>query len=367
MCDFGDLFDKDDMHDLGGSNDFGDMGCTGDIVDHGSKTWINGFMNEQTVGILKCLGQQRPLFRRKNRFSLRAISLLIILQTAISYSAFSQEFDCTVTINRDQISGNAYEYVTELKQNLETYINETKWTDLRFEETERIRCSIQIIFTSATPDFDYSAQFVASIQRPIYNTLQRTTTLLINDDVWTFQYPRGKSLIRDDLQFDALTTFIDFYMMVFLGYDADTFSPLGGSAYYSKAKLLQELAETSGGMGWGRAIGAQRNRFGLISDLSNPAFDEFREAVYQYHRLALDLFIQDQALARQQALDALKKIQTVSRQVANTYIFELFFSVKAQELAALFMEAPLEVRTEASVLLRQVNPGNSSIYDKLVE
>ncbi len=297
----------------------------------------------------------------------RVLSFLIILQTSISYTAFSQEFNCSVTVNRDQISGNAYEYVTELSERLSTYINETKWTDLRFEETERIQCSIQIIFTSATPDFDYSAQFVASIQRPIYQTMQRTTTLLVNDDTWSFNYPRGKSLIRDDLQYDAFTTLIDFYVMMFLGYDADTFSPLGGNRFYSGAKLLQELAETSGGIGWGRAIGAQRNRYGLISDLTNPAFDEFRQALYQYHRLALDFFIEDQSQAREQALEALKKIQTVSRQVANTYLFELFFSVKAQELAALFMEAPLDIRTEASILLREVNPGNSSIYDKLIE
>lgn len=297
----------------------------------------------------------------------RVFALLISFQTVISYTVFAQEFDCTVTINRDQISGNAYEYVSELKERLETYVNETKWTDLRFDEQERIQCSIQIIFTSASADFDYSAQLVASIQRPIYNTLQRTTTLLINDDTWSFNYPRGKSFIRDDLQFDAFTTLIDFYMMVFLGYDMDTFSNLGGSPFYSRAKLLQELAETSGGAGWGRAIGAQRNRFGLISDLTNPAFDEFRNSVYKYHRTGLDPFIEDQTVARLNVIEALKQIQSVSRQVANTYLFELFFSVKAQELAALFMEAPLDVRTEASILLRQLNPGNSSIYDKLVE
>lgn len=303
--------------------------------------------------------------KRRNRSGI--LTLGIILQSLISYTAFAQEFDCTVTINRDQISGNAYEYVSELKDGLETYINETKWTDLRFEEIEQINCSIQIIFTSATPDFNYSAQFVATLQRPIYNTLQKTTTLLINDDTWSFSYPRGKSLIRDDLQFDSFTTLIDFYMMLFLGMDSDTFAPLGGSVFYSRAKTLQELAETSGGVGWGRAIGAQRNRFGLASDLTNSAFDAFRMSLYRYYRVSLDRFVENQEEARTEALEALKQMQEVSRQVANTYLFELFFSVKAQELAAMFMEAPLEVRTEASILLRQLNPGNSSIYDKLVE
>ena len=290
-----------------------------------------------------------------------------ILAGMIPFTAIAQELDCSVTVNQQQITGSGFEYVSELKGQLETYLNETQWSDRTYLEHERIKCSIQILLTSASSDFTYSARFVANVRRPIYNTMQQSTILLINDEEWQFSYPRGTSFIRDDLQFDGLISLIDFYVYIMLGYDADTFSELGGTAWYNKAKSLQELGETSGSPGWARAVGAQRNRFGLVSDLTNSAYDDLRRAVYRYHRLGLDLFVDNPQTARTQALNALKQIQTSQRMAANPYLYDVFFGTKAQEAANLFAEAPISVRTEAAILLKEINPGNSTIYDRLLE
>lgn len=295
------------------------------------------------------------------------ILMIGVLSTLIPYTLKAQEFSCTVTVNSQQISGSAYEYVSELKPLIETYLNETKWTERRYEEVERIRCDLQIIFTSATPDFSYQARFVASLRRPIYNSLQQSQTLLLSDDTWQFSYPRGKTLLRDDLQYDALTTFIDFYAFLFLGFDEDTFSELGGTTYFNRAKTLQELAEVAGGLGWGRAVGAQRNRFGMVRDLTNPAYDEFRKAQYLYHRKGLDTFIEDPVAARRQVMDAIRLVQSNSRTAPNPYLFDIFFATKVQELVSIFQDATSTARTEAALLFKSVNPGNSSTYDRLIQ
>ena len=117
---------------------------------------------------------------------------LLILLAVIPYSVMAQELDCEIAINREQVTGNAFDYMSELAPQLEQYINETSWTDYRLEEHERIGCTLQIVLTSASDDFVYGAQIVVISRRPIYNTMQETQIVVLNDERWQFEFPRGK-------------------------------------------------------------------------------------------------------------------------------------------------------------------------------
>ncbi|HBQ59018.1 MAG TPA: DUF4835 domain-containing protein, partial [Balneolaceae bacterium] len=68
-----------------------------------------------------------------------------------------------------------------------------KWTEYDYEEHERINCQIQIVFNSGSSNFSFAAEAVFQIQRPIYNTTAKTTTVLLNDKTWEFSYPEGRS------------------------------------------------------------------------------------------------------------------------------------------------------------------------------
>jgi hypothetical protein len=280
-------------------------------------------------------------------------------------SAFAQEFNCTVTINTDQLEGSSYAYLEGLKPILEDYINEYNWTKEEFEEEERIGCQFQIVFTSGSSDFTFSAETVFQVQRPIYNTTSKTTTVLLSDNTWQFNYPEGKSLIHDELQFEPLTGFVDFYAYLMLGYDFDTFSKLGGSDYFSKAQNILNLAQTTSAIGWSRNNNNRRNRNTLVSDLVSSSYSPLREAYYQYHRLGLDQFVTKPEEARNQIFQALKTIQDVKRRSTSNYLYDIFFDAKSREIAAVFDEAKTELRLEVYNVLRETDQGHLSEYERL--
>lgn len=290
---------------------------------------------------------------------------LLILLAVIPYSVMAQELDCEIAINREQVTGNAFDYMSELAPQLEQYINETSWTDYRLEEHERIGCTLQIVLTSASDDFVYGAQIVVISRRPIYNTMQETQIVVLNDERWQFEFPRGKSLIRDDLQFDSFTSTLDFYIYMILGFDFDSFAPLGGTEFFNKAAQIRELGEQEGALGWGKEIGAQRNRFGLISDVLNPTYDPLRQAFYDHHRQVLDIFTLDPEKARQNTLATLELLRDAKRLASSTYVYDVWFNAKAQEYISIFRDADSQVRTEALLLLQQVDPSNTSKYEAL--
>lgn len=298
---------------------------------------------------------------KNNLLKLSVVLLMLLFPLNLS----AQEFDCEVNLNARQISGSAYDYLPELTSDIENYINSYRWTNDTYQEHERIQCSMQIVLTGVDSDFNYTAEVVLSARRPIYNTIQQTVQLLITDNNWRFHYPRNKSLLHDDLQFDTLNSFLDFYANIMLAYDYDTFAELGGTSYLNRAQNIFDLGQNAGSQGWGRSIGAQRNRFGLINDLSNPAYEDLRRASYIYHRLALDRFTTTPNQARQSALEALNLIRDAKRVTSNNYLFDLFFGSKYTEIVAMFRGAPAEQRTEAYTLLREADPANSSEYEKL--
>jgi hypothetical protein len=297
--------------------------------------------------------------------------IVVVLPAILMFSLFSvdtmhgQELNCTVNLNDRQISGSSYDYVSELRRDIENYLNETRWTDDRFEEHERILCNIQIVLTGVDSQFNYTAETVISIRRPIYNTNQHSTAIVISDNNWRFHYPRNKNLIRDDLQFDDLASFLDFYAYVILGFDYDSFSELGGSAFFNRARNILELGQNAGAQGWSRAIGAQRNRFGLISDLTSSAYQDLRRAFYMYHRLGLDQFTLDPDLSRDEVIEALGLLRDNKRLTSNNYLFDLFFGTKYTEIVAILRDADVQLRATAYNILRDVDPAHTSEYQRL--
>ena len=303
------------------------------------------------------------------RFKLQIYTSKILLFFLLLFSglekASAQEFNCSVTVNDRQISGSSYDYVSELAGDIENYLNGYRWTNDRYEEHERILCNIQVLLTGVDTNFNFTSEVVITMRRPIYNTNQQSLTIVLSDNNWRFNYPRNKNLIHDDLQFDDLGSFLDFYAYIMLGFDYDSFAELGGSQHFRSAENVFELGQNSGVAGWGRSIGAQRNRFGLITDLRNPAYEDLRKAIYQYHRLGLDQFTIDTEIARNQVLGALELLRENKRVTNNNYLFDIFFSTKYTEIVALFRDADVETRLEAYNLLRDVDPAHSSEYERL--
>lgn len=281
-------------------------------------------------------------------------------------SVAAQEFDCQITVNDDQLEGNSFEYVTgSLTTDLEAYINEYRWTETEVLEQERISCQISIILLAGDQDFNFSAETIIQSRRPIYNTLTETGLLILSDGAWSFNYPEGKSLIHDELEFEAMTGFIDYYMNLILGYDFDSYSEFGGTEYFQKAQNVVDLAQNESSIGWTRNSNNGRNRFVLISDMLNNNYEAIRKANYEYHRLVLDTFVDNPTASRAKLLEILTYIQDAKRRATNNFLFDLFFDAKSKEIASILADAEPDLRFEAYQILRETDSAHLNDYEAL--
>ena len=277
----------------------------------------------------------------------------------------AQEIKANVELNTSQISSSEYDYLHELKELVERYIDETRWTDDRYLEDERIEVNILINLINADNSANFDANIVVQLFRPIYNTIAKTPVLIINDSNWRFNFTRNRNIIRDDNQYDDIASVRDFYMYIVLGYDYDTFSELGGSPYFRKAEDILNVAQSTGGAAGWSSIGTRRSRNGLITQLRNPNYEDFRRALYTYHRLGLDQFTINTDRARERIFESLEMLRENRRQTAERYLFDLFFSAKHREFTAAFIDAELDERLRVYNLLVDMDNSHISEYEKL--
>ncbi|MFO8100010.1 MAG: DUF4835 family protein, partial [Salinibacter sp.] len=261
---------------------------------------------------------------------------LLVGGAAFAGPAHAQELACRVQLDKSQISGSDYGFLDELPERIEEYMNTQNWTDDEFQSFERIACSIQVVIEEAVNLSTFDAQLIVSARRPIYGTAQSTVVLRVNDSAWEFEYSRGTSLNHDLNRYNPLTSTLDFYAYLILGYDYDTFSELGGTSHFEQAREIADRAKGSGDPGWSTASN-QRNRLQLIDELLEQRHRPLRRAYYQYHLQGLDQFINEPPAARAEVLEALESVQEVNRSVSRSYALDLFFSAKYEELTAVFL------------------------------
>ena len=194
-----------------------------------------------------------------------------------------------VTVNHSQIQGTENSVFDNLQQTLEQFINERQWTDLQFQENERIQCNLNITVSKYNRDenkFECTALIQAN--RPVYNA-SYTTTLYNNRDAnFHFEYAQFDQLNYNDETVDnQLTALAAYYAYLIIGLDLDSFSPLGGTDVLQRCMQLVNNAQDLGYPGW-KSFEDSRNRFAIINDYLDEQMKPFRQLQYDYYRKGLD-------------------------------------------------------------------------------
>lgn len=293
-----------------------------------------------------------------------SLAILLFCSCLLADQTSAQELEAEVTVDRSRINNTSLNYLDNFNSELESYINEYDWTDADFAPHERIGVNIQITLMSVDDSYNFEANIVIRSRRPIYNTLQQTPVFIFNDEDWTFNYTPNRGFIHDELEFDALTSLIDFYAYIILGFDSDTFSELGGTSYFSEAQNIVSLAQTYSSSGWSRTNN-RRNRAQLTTDLLSSSYSGLRRAVYRYHISGLDQFLMEPDKARGQILQALDQIRQARQTTSSNLLFDIFFNAKYRELVSIFEDAPAPIRLDAYNILSRLDPGHLNTYDQL--
>jgi len=275
----------------------------------------------------------------------------------------AQELNCSVSVNYRALTGTDFTFLDELQLRVSEYMNTQQWTQDRFEERERIDCSLQILFTEALTLTTFKARIVLATRRPIYGSAQRTTVSTLSDDAWQFEYSQGTPLIFEPDRYHPLTSVLNFYAYVMIGYDYDTFDDQGGQIHFEKARRISDIAQNIGAAGWGSLSGDQ-SRGELISQIMDPRFKVLRTAYFDYHYGCLDHFVNDADAARAVLLNIVQNLSSLREQVTRAYYLDQFFSAKFKEIASVFKGSP--EATRAFDALSQMDPAHISDYSQMI-
>ncbi len=278
--------------------------------------------------------------------------------------ADAQELNCTVQVNSAQITKTNQQIFRTLEKSISEFVNKTEWTDQNFNQRERIECSMFITVTSYAND-----QFAATIQvqssRPVFNSTYSSPVFNFNDKDFGFRYIEFENLYFNPNSFDSnLVSVLAFYSYIILGMDADTFSPSGGTKYYTKAQEIASTAQQGGYKGWSQIDGNQ-NRFFLISDLLSSTFTPIREAMYSYHYEGMDTMSNDVKTGKEKIKSTIFSFEKVHGVRPNAFITRVFFDAKADEIQSVFSGGPQIDIADLVDKLNRYSPVNSSKWTSI--
>lgn len=285
------------------------------------------------------------------------------------WSVYGQELRCTVTINSDQVQGSNKEMFNTLKQSIEEFVNTSRWTNMTFQEKEKIECNMLLVVKSVENDM-LNCEFTCQSRRPVYGTSYTTPTLNFKDNNFVFTYQEYDRLDYQQSVFTTnLTALLAYYCYLIIGHDMDSFAKLGGTPYFQACENIVTAAQSASldnaeAAGW-KAFESNRNRYALINNLMDEAFKKYRIYYYDYHRHGLDEMVNNVANGRARIAKDIKVLKEASNARPATYVINAFLDAKSDELVNIFKNGTSEEKKMVYDLLMDIDPTRQSTYDEI--
>lgn len=310
-------------------------------------------------------------------FSPNKKSFLIFFYSVIfliSYiNLFSQELDPTVDVNLDKVNSDARDRLANFKNEVTDYLSKTRFTnedivnDVR-GKAYKIKCNFQVFFTNSVGFDYYEAQVVITSQRWVYHSLtnygtEKTSPLMkIKDETWQFNYIKGQAMQHDELRFNNLTSFLDYYAYLIIGFDDDSWESKLGTKRFQKAQDVVNLAlanQVTTGWTDNTLTKASRNTYTL--DLLNSKYDNFRKAVWTYHFAGVDSIYWNKRQALERMTQALEIIGQLRKAEIRSFTIREFFDAKYLEIAQSMVDY-----YDKTIFRRlgEIDPDHISTYDE---
>lgn len=279
------------------------------------------------------------------------------------YNSLSQEIKCDVTVNMDQVGFEARNFVGSLEKDLESYINNQKFSDDDWEG-DPIPVDFQIVLSGGTKNI-FSARISINSRRILDGPSEvpsSSLALRLFDDDWQFEYNNGANLSFNPMRYDKFTSLVDYYMLLIIGFDMDTYQANGGDKAFNKARNIALNAGTAGAKGFETNKQASEfNKYNLVNELSDMRYSEVRRLIFAYYVNGLDKI----GFNREAGLKELKNIlldmaeYKRNKLINHSLLLQVFFETKAPEIAEYFNGLKDE---EFFGQLMFLDPSNTIIY-----
>ena len=252
----------------------------------------------------------------KFTFLMKIFKYAIIL---ILFSGLNAQFkEATVTFDDRLLRDDEKSSLFNLKNSMQKFYVDTVWND-EYRDLE-LKLNIQIIFEG-------SANTGSSESFLIQSLFSNDMDLHFFDKGSQFSLSQNSSLYYDSIYFDPLSSLLGFYGNIILGAELDTWSSLGGSQHYEKARSIAVRATASNfSRGW-------EQRLLLINLLTdNTGLRKLRFSTYLSYELFDNGNIDECLLALQGLIKNLDEIFNNYSQENYTNMFMKYHGPKIGEI-----------------------------------
>ena len=294
----------------------------------------------------------------------RIIVLFFVFSIAYMPRFSGQELLCEVTI-RTKVQSSVTRIYDSMENDIRDFMNNRTWTQDRFGAAEKIKCNILITIDEQVGTTRFGASILVQSSRPVFNSAYNSPILSLTDKDFDFEYLENSSMNFSPEQYrNNLTSVLAYYAYLIIGYDYDTFRESAGTPYFVIAKKIVDQAQSAPSQGW-RSSESNQNRYWLVENILNSQFIPFREFLYQYHRLGMDVMYDDPNDARNNITKALEKLLKVHRASPASYNTQVLFRAKADEVVGIYSNAQPMEKAQVYNILQTIDPANFDKYSKL--
>jgi len=277
------------------------------------------------------------------------------------------EINFSVRFNLQQIQTTDPKILETLERDVRQFLQGRAWTEDRFEPEERINCTVIMTIKEGGSPNNYEADLAIQSSRPVYGSGEETAVFNYLDNKINFYYEQFQAIQLSENSYTGnLPSILGYYVYLVLGFDYDTFSPLGGQKYFETAqeivnRLPADVANDD--PGWNPS--GSRNRFWLLENILSPRILPLRRALYTYHRDGLDMMHQDINVGRANITLAIEDVQKSNQSYPNTVIVQAFIDAKREEIIDIYKGATPQEQNTVITALSRIDPSNSGKYRQI--
>lgn len=297
---------------------------------------------------------------------MKKTAIFFLFLFIVAAGGFAQELRCNVTVSAQRIQGANANLFRTMQSDLYEFMNNRKWTEHVYSYDEKIKCNILIRLDEQLSAAEFRGSIQVQLKRPIFNSSYETTILNIKDNDFHCTYVEFQPLeFNETSNRDNLTNILAYYAYIILGFDYDSFALEGGTPFFEKAQAIVNNSQNAREKGW-KSFESERNRYWLMENILNKSYSDYRKCMYNYHRNGLDLMSDKLEEGRSNIANSLRDIQKVFRRRPSTYILQMFFDSKADELVQVFSNSYPDEKNRVMAILKEVDPSNGNKYEKIV-
>ncbi len=297
----------------------------------------------------------------------KVLPILLLLMVAAAGRVHAQELNCTVDI---QVLNVAIErsILTNLQRDMANYLNTRRFTDHTYEPQERIKCNLTLVLNIATVQGRFEGTCQIQAMRPVYGTNYETVTFNFNDKTFIFNYDPSTVLNASENQYqNNLLSLLDYYGLMILGFDYDSFSLEGGIPYFQRAQQVLNVAQTSQDISWTNRDPNQRNRYWLAENMLNNSYSALHKVWHTYHRKGMDMLAQKGSEGRAAIAGCMTELQKLNQLNPNIVGIRTFIDAKRGELGQVLHGATPDQKKIVLEVLGILDPTNLDAYTQALQ